>query len=48
MYRNERDLVDGLKRIRQLRKQSWKHVDDKAKEFNTNFENVMELDSMSG
>ncbi len=46
VYRNERDLVDGLKRIRQLRKQSWKHVDDKAKEFNTNFENVMELDSM--
>ncbi len=46
VYRNERDLVDGLKRIRQLRKQSWKHVDDKAKEYNTNFENVMELDSM--
>ncbi len=46
VYRNERDLVDGLKRIRQLREQSWKHVDDKAKEYNTNFENVMELDSM--
>ena len=46
VYRNERDLVDGLKRIRQLRRQSWKHVDDKAKEYNTNFENVMELDSM--
>ncbi len=46
VYRNERDLVDGLKRIRQLRGQSWRHVDDKAKEYNTNFENVMELDSM--
>jgi succinate dehydrogenase flavoprotein subunit len=25
---------------------SWKHVDDKAKEYNTNFTNVMETDSM--
>jgi succinate dehydrogenase / fumarate reductase flavoprotein subunit len=25
---------------------SWKHVDDKAKEYNTNFVNVMETDSM--
>jgi succinate dehydrogenase / fumarate reductase flavoprotein subunit len=24
----------------------WKHVDDKAKEYNTNFVNVMETDSM--
>jgi succinate dehydrogenase / fumarate reductase, flavoprotein subunit len=24
----------------------WKHVDDKAKEYNTNFVNVMEIDSM--
>ena len=24
----------------------WKHVDDKAKEYNTNFINVMEIDSM--
>ena len=46
VYRNERDLVDGLKQVRQLRAQSWKHVDDKAKEYNTNFENVMEIDSM--
>ncbi len=46
VYRNENDLVEGLKKIRQLREQSWKHVDDKAKEYNTNFCNVMELDSM--
>ena len=46
VYRNETDLVDGLKKIRDLREQTWKHVDDKAKEYNTNFSNVMELDSM--
>ena len=46
VYRNETDLVDGLKKVRELKKQSWKHVDDKAKEYNTNFANVMELDSM--
>ena len=46
VYRNEMDLVEGLKKIRDLKKQTWKHVDDKAKEYNTNFSNVMELDSM--
>ncbi|MDC1136815.1 succinate dehydrogenase/fumarate reductase flavoprotein subunit [Nitrosopumilus sp.] len=46
VFRNETDLVDGLKKVRELKKQSWKHVDDKAKEYNTNFANVMELDSM--
>ena len=46
VYRNETDLVDGLKKVRELKKQAWKHVDDKAKEYNTNFVNVMELDSM--
>jgi len=46
VYRNETDLVAGLKKIRELKVQTWKHVDDKAKEYNTNFLNVMELDSM--
>ncbi|MCG3780074.1 MAG: FAD-binding protein [Candidatus Nitrosopumilus limneticus] len=46
VYRNEADLVEGLKKVRELKKQAWKHVDDKAKEYNTNFSNVMELDSM--
>ncbi|MDH3203808.1 MAG: succinate dehydrogenase/fumarate reductase flavoprotein subunit [Nitrosopumilus sp.] len=46
VYRNETDLVAGLKKIRELKAQTWKHVDDKAKEYNTNFSNVMELDSM--
>ena len=46
VYRNEADLVDGLKMVRALKQQTWKHVDDKAPEYNTNFVNVMELDSM--
>lgn len=46
VFRNESDLVDGLKKVRQLKVQAWKHVDDRAKEYNTNFTNVMELDSM--
>jgi len=46
VYRNENDLVEGLKIIRNLKEQTWKHVDDKAKEYNTNFVNVMELDSL--
>ena len=46
VFRNETDLVAGLKKIRRLKEQAWKHVDDKAKEYNTNFTNVMELDSM--
>ena len=46
VYRNENDLVDGLKKLHELKQKTWKHVDDKAKEYNTNFSNVMELDSM--
>ena len=46
VYRNEKDLTEGLKIVRELQAQTWKHVDDQAKEFNTNFSNVMELDSM--
>jgi len=46
VYRDEEGLVEGLKKIRSLKEQTWKHVDDKAKEYNTNFTNVMELDSM--
>jgi succinate dehydrogenase / fumarate reductase flavoprotein subunit len=46
VYRNESELIEGLKKIRELQKTSWMHVDDHAKEYNTNFINVMELDSM--
>lgn len=46
VYRTEQGLIEGLKKIRELKRQTWKHVDDKALEYNTNFINVMELDSM--
>ena len=46
VFRNESDLVAGLKKLRELRDKTWKHVDDKANEYNTNFTNVMEIDSM--
>ena len=46
VFRDEAGLAAGLQKIRQLKAQTWKHVDDKAKEYNTNFTNVMELDSM--
>ncbi len=46
VYRTESRLIEGLKKIRQLKSLSWKHVDDQAKEYNTNFLNVMEIDSM--
>jgi succinate dehydrogenase / fumarate reductase flavoprotein subunit len=46
VFRNEKDLSEGLRKIRELKNETWMHVDDKAKEYNTNFINVMELDSM--
>lgn len=46
VFRNEDGLTDGLKKARELSKLAWNHVDDKAREYNTNFVNVMELDSI--
>lgn len=46
VFRNEQGLTEALKKIRELKASTWKHVDDKAKEYNTNFINVMEVDSM--
>ena len=46
VFRSEKDLAEGLKKVRELKMQAWKHVDDKANEYNTNFINVMEIDSM--
>lgn len=46
VYRDEANLVEGLKKLQDLKQQTWKHLDDQAKEYNTNFTNVMELDSM--
>lgn len=46
VFRSEEGLTEGLKKARELSKFAWNHVDDKAKEYNTNFVNVMELDSI--
>ena len=46
VYRDEHGLTEALKRVRELKALAWKHVEDKAKEYNTNFINVMEIDSM--
>ena len=46
VFRNEQAMVEALKTVRNLKAAMWKHVDDKAKEYNTNFVNVMEIDSM--
>jgi succinate dehydrogenase / fumarate reductase, flavoprotein subunit len=46
VFRNEEGLTNGLKKARQLSKLSWKHVDDKAMQYNTNFVNVLEIDSI--
>jgi len=46
IFRNENNLIQGLNKVRELRNLTWKHVDDSAKEYNTNFINVMEIDSL--
>jgi succinate dehydrogenase / fumarate reductase flavoprotein subunit len=46
VYRNEQGLAEAIKKVKELQARTWKHVDDHAKEYNTNFTNVMELDSM--
>jgi len=46
VYRDGNRLAEGLRAVRNLRRRAWKHVDDGASEYNTNFVNVMELDSM--
>ena len=46
VFRDEQGLTDALRKVRELKATMWRHVDDKAKEYNTNFVNVMETDSM--
>ena len=46
IFRTEQGLIDGIRKVRELKASTWKHVDDKAKEYNTNFINVMETDSL--
>jgi len=46
VYRSGEGLETGLRELRELRMKSWRHVDDQAREYNTNFVNVLELESM--
>lgn len=46
VFRNEQGITEGLKKVRDLKALAWKHVDDQEKEYNTNYINVMEIDSM--
>lgn len=46
VYRNGEGLQEGLRQLRALQKKSFRHVDDQAKEYNTNFVNVLELEAM--
>lgn len=46
VFRNEEGLCNGLRKVQELKKLCWKHVDDNVKEYNTNFTNVMEIDSL--
>ena len=47
VFREERTLREALKEVKELKRAAWKHVDDRAKEYNTNFINVMEVDSIA-
>jgi succinate dehydrogenase / fumarate reductase flavoprotein subunit len=46
VYRSGEGLEAGLRALRELHKRAYRHVDDQAKEYNTNFVNVLELESM--
>jgi succinate dehydrogenase / fumarate reductase flavoprotein subunit len=46
VYRNGEGLKEGLTALRELHKKAYRHVDDQSKEYNTNFVNVLELESM--
>ena len=46
VYRTREGLETGLRKLRELRNKSYRHVDDQAKEYNTNFINVLEVESM--
>ncbi len=46
VYRTGEGLEEGLRQLRELHKKSYRHVNDQAKEYNTNFINVLELEAM--
>jgi succinate dehydrogenase / fumarate reductase flavoprotein subunit len=46
VYRDGPGLDQGLRQLRALHKTAFRHVDDQAREYNSNFINVLELESM--
>ena len=46
VYRTGEGLETGLRELRALHKKAFRHVDDQTKEYNTNFVNVLELETM--
>ena len=46
VYRDGVGMTEGLKTLRNLHKTSFRHVDDQANEYNSNFINVLELEAM--
>lgn len=47
VFRDGNTLAEALKEVKELKRASWRHVDDKAYEYNTNYINVMEIDSIA-
>jgi succinate dehydrogenase / fumarate reductase, flavoprotein subunit len=47
VFRDGNTLAEALKEIQELKRTSWRHVDDQANEYNTNYINVMEIDSIA-
>jgi len=46
VFRTGQGLGEALKKVRALKQRAYKHVEDKVREFNINFVNVLELESM--
>lgn len=46
VYRDGAGMSEGLRKLRELHRASFRHVDDQAKEYNSNFINVLELEAM--
>jgi succinate dehydrogenase / fumarate reductase flavoprotein subunit len=47
VFRDGNRLAEALKEVKELKRASWRHVDDQAYEYNTNYINVMEIDSIA-
>jgi succinate dehydrogenase / fumarate reductase flavoprotein subunit len=46
VFRTGKGLESGLRELRELHAKAYRHIDDQAKVYNTNFVNVLELESM--